>query len=168
MFLKTVKILNYAEEVLLAYCFSGLGILIVFDSLGRKFGIFSIFWLEEFGRYILIFMAFIAAGKAVKDDRHINMGTVVGLFPIQIIHVIKGITNLLCFLFFLYMDYFAWLHVIHLYRIGARTSTLGVPFYIPYLPIPIFFVCIFVRYLIASVKEFQTFLKSENVPMAAR
>jgi C4-dicarboxylate transporter DctQ subunit len=156
---KLIEILNYTEDVLLTYCITGVGALIVFDSLLRKFGIFSIHWIEELSRFVLILIAFLGASKAVKDGRHVSMETVVGMLPTQIIHVINAIKNLLCFGFFLFLDYYAWLHIVHLHRIGFRTSTLGIPFFVPYLPIPIFCMGIFVRYFLASLKEFQALLK---------
>jgi len=158
-----VKALNYVEEVLLAYVTLTLGILIVIATAYRKLGIIGFFWLEEFGRFILIFIIFLGISLAVKYERHPSMIALYLKLPTQAGHVIKAIVNFGCFAFFVYVDYYAWLHVIHLHELGLITPTLRVPFYIPYLPIAIFSIGVFVRFLLISIKEFQAFLRKEAV-----
>ncbi len=151
---RLIEAFNYAEDAVLAYFFVGLAILIVIDIPGRKFGLTSFYWLEEFGRYVMIFLTLLGASKAVKGGKHLSMNAVLKRFPTKAGHFIQGITNFGCFVFLAYIDYYAWSHIIHMHKIGLQTSTLGIPFYIPYLPIAVFLICMFVRFLISSVKEF--------------
>lgn len=161
---KLVKAINYAEEILLAYVSLGLAALIVVGVISRKLGLPGLFWLEELGRYILIFATFLGASIAVKYASHPAMVALVTSVPARAAHVIKSLTSFVCFAFFAWLDYYAWLHIIHMADIGVKTSTLGVPFYVPYLPVAIFCAGIFVRYLLISVKEFQALIKKEDLP----
>ena len=156
---KLITAFNRAEDFLLAYFFLGLGLLIVVDILGRRLGLFmSFFWLEELGRHIMIFMTLLGACKAVKGRKHLSMNAFVRRLPVRWGHLIQGITDFACFAFMVCFSYYAWHHVVHLYTMGVDTSTLEIPFFIPYLPIALFGMGMFVRFLISSVTEFQAYL----------
>ncbi len=150
---KIVEALNYVEDVLLAYFFVGLGILIVADIPGRRFSITEFYWLEELGRLVMICMTFLGASKAAKTGGHLSMNAVVRRLPGRARHAVQALTNLACCGFLIYLDYYAWSHLIHVYKIGMRTSTLGIPFYIPYLPIALFLVPMFIRFFLCALKE---------------
>lgn len=157
MIKKTIKVLQHAEEIALAYVSLGLGILIVLEILLRSSGVTAFYWLEELGRYILIFMTLCGASIAVRSDRHPKMTAIFSIVPERGSHIIKAIVNLFLAVFFAFIDYIAWAHIVHIKKIGMQTSTLGVPFYIPYVPIGVFLFVIFVRYLIEVVKEIQAY-----------
>ena len=154
---KIIKILHHAEEIALAYVSLGLGILIVLEILLRSTGVTAFYWLEEFGRYVLIFMTLCGASLAVRSDSHPKMTAIFSIVPGRGSHIIKAVVNLFLAVFFVFIDYIAWTHILHVKKIGLQTSTLGVPFYVPYLPIGVFLLVIFVRYFIDFVKEIQAF-----------
>lgn len=158
---KAIKILHYAEEIALAYVSLGLGILIVLEILLRSTGITAFYWLEELGRYILIFMTLCGASMAVRSDSHPKMTAIFSIVPGRGSHVIRAVVNLFLTVFFVFIDYIAWSHVLHVKKIGMQTSTLGIPFYVPYVPIAFFLLIIFVRYFLDFVKEIQAFRNFE-------
>jgi TRAP-type C4-dicarboxylate transport system permease small subunit len=157
MLKRIIKILGHFEELALAYVSLTLGILIVLEIILRTTGITAFFWLEELGRYVLIFMTLCGASLAVKYGRHPSMTALFNIVPTPVGHVIKGIAWLFLSVFFAFIDYYAWSHIGHINKLGLRTSTLGVPFTIPYLPIGIFFLVISIRYFLAFVREIQAF-----------
>ena len=148
-----VKFLNHVEEIALAYISLGLGVLIVLEILIRSTGITAFYWLEEFGRYVLIFMTLCGANLAVRYDRHPSMTALFSLLPAQISHLVKAVVWIFLSAFFAYIDYYAWAHIRHIYKLGFQTSTLGVSFVVPYLPIGIFFFFICIRYFLAFLRE---------------
>jgi C4-dicarboxylate transporter, DctQ subunit len=154
---KVIKVLHHAEEIALAYVSLGLGILIVLEILLRSTGVTAFYWLEELGRYVLIFMTLCGASIAVRSDSHPKMTAIFSFVPEKGAHIIKAIVNIFLALFFAYIDYIAWAHILHVKMIGMQTSTLGIPFYVPYVPIGVFLFIICVRYLIDFVKEIQAF-----------
>jgi C4-dicarboxylate transporter DctQ subunit len=161
---KLVKFFNNLELIVLAYVPLMLGFLMVIELFNRKFGLGfkGFFWLEELGRYTLVFITFLGASVAVKTGSHPTMDALYLKLPPRIGHILKGAMFFTCFLFVAYIDYYAWLHISNLAKISIKTSTLKVPLYIPYLPIGIFSILIFLRYLIASFNEFRIFFKAEN------
>lgn len=157
MLKKVIKILNHVEEIALAYVSLGLAILIVLEILLRSTGITAFYWLEELGRYVLVFMTLCGASLAVRYERHPSMTALFTVVPTHVSHVIKAIVWLFLSGFFAFVDYYAWSHIGHIYKLGLQTSTLGVSFVIPYLPICFFFFVMCVRYFLAFVKEIQAF-----------
>ena len=155
---KIIVVLNYTEEILLAYVSLGLAILIVIEILLRSTGITAFYWLEELGRYVLILITLCGASLAVKRVRHPTMTALLTSVPKRVSHLILVITSLFLAVFFAYADYFAWMHIAHVQRVGFQTSTLGIPFFIPYLPIGVFFLAICVRYVLRAVNEFRLFI----------
>jgi len=155
---KIVIILHHAEEIALAYVSLGLGILIVLEILLRSTGVTAFYWLEELGRYILIFMTLCGASLAVRYNSHPSMTALFSFVPEKGSYAIRALVNLFLSLFFAYIDYLAWTHIWNVKKIGMQTSTLGFPFFIPYLPIGVFLLIISVRYFIDFVKEIQAFL----------
>ena len=156
---KIVKIFNYLEEYLLACVMLAFAVLTVIQVMTRYSTGFGFFWLEETGRHVLIFITFLGASLGVKYGSHFSMTAVERSVPAAISHVLKAIANLACSLFFMVIVYYGFSHVIHLQRFGVTTATLLIPFYIPYLPIPVFSIVISLRFLLIFLKEGRVFLE---------
>lgn len=163
----SVKLLNHAEQFLLAYVSLSLAILVVFAAIGRRFGFSGLFWLEEFSRHALIFITFLAASAAVKYRSHPAMTTLETRLADWKKHLLIGLRSSACFLFFVWLDYYAWSHVFRLQRLEVRTSTTGMPLYFIYVPIAVFCIGIFMRYLLDAVREFQAVAKAREKRGAA-
>ena len=157
---KFFQLLNHAELFLLAYVCLTLAVMVVFAAVGRRFGFSGMFWLEELSRHTLIFITFLAASFAVKFRRHPAMTALENRLSGRKRHILIGLRSLSGFLFFLWLDYYAWSHVFRFRQLGVRTSTTGIPFYFIYSAIAVFCMFIFLRYLLATVKEFQALVKT--------
>jgi TRAP-type C4-dicarboxylate transport system permease small subunit len=150
-----VKVLNHLEEIALVYVSLALAFLIVLEICLRSTGITAFFWLEELGRYVLVFTTLCGACLAVRYDDHPAMTAVLTSLPPQVRHAVVALVGLfLCFVF-AYLDYYTWFYIAHTFRSGFTTSTLTIPFFIPYLPIGVFIFFMSVRYLIQFFKEIQ-------------
>ena len=149
------------EMLLIAYLPLLIAILMIVELLNRKFGLGfrGFYWLEELGRYMLIFITFLGTSIAVKSKSHPKMEVIYTKLPVQVAHMLWGIVFVGCFLFMAFIDFYAWKHIFNLFKIGISTSTLPVPLYVPYLPIAVFGIFIALRYLMESMKEFQAYLE---------
>lgn len=158
---KLIKALNKCEMLLIAYFPLLIAILMVIELLNRKIGLGfrGFYWLEELGRYMLIFITFLGTSIAVKSRSHPKMEVLYAKLPTQAAHLLWGIVFCGCFAFIAYIAFYAWRHIFNLSKIGVSTSTLSVPLYVAYFPIAFFGSFIALRYLIESIKEFQAFLK---------
>lgn len=150
-----VKFLHYLEEIALAYVSLGLAVLMVLEILLRSTGIISFYWLEELGRLVLVFITLAGANLALRYGAHPSMTALVTALPPKASHIFMSIVYLFATLLFGYLSYYAWGHIWHVYQIGMQTSTLGVPFYVAYLPIGFFFFFICVRYVLFCASELQ-------------
>ncbi|MBW1800899.1 MAG: TRAP transporter small permease subunit [Deltaproteobacteria bacterium] len=157
-----VKFLNHLEEIALAYISLGLGILIVLEIMIRSTGITAFYWLEELGRYVLIFMTLCGANLAIRYGRHPSMTALFSLLPAQISHVVKAVVWIFLSGFFAYIDFYAWAHIKHIHKLGFQTSTLGVSFVVPYLPIGVFIFFMCIRYFLEFLKEIKAFRNGED------
>lgn len=107
----------------------------------------GIHWLEEFGRYILLYSTFIGAGIAIKSDEHPRMTAIIAILPEKIGYIVKIFGDLICAVILLVLDYYAWIQVINVFVRGTRTSTLPLPMWIVYAIMPVAMVIMSVRYL---------------------
>ena len=107
----------------------------------------GIHWLEEFGRYILLYSTFIGAGIAIKSDEHPRMTAIIAILPEKIGYIVKIIGDLICAIILLVLDYYAWIQVINVFVRGTRTSTLPLPMWIVYAILPVAMIIMSVRYL---------------------
>lgn len=107
----------------------------------------GIHWLEEFGRYILLYSTFIGAGIAIKSDEHPRMTAIIAILPEKIGYIVKIIGDLICAVILLVLDYYAWIQVINVFVRGTRTSTLPLPMWIVYAILPVAMIIMSVRYL---------------------
>lgn len=157
------KFLNHVEEIALAYISLGLAVLIVLEIFMRSTGITAFFWLEELGRYVLIFMTLCGANLATRYERHPSMTALFSVLPTHVSHLVKAIVWALLSGFFAYIDYYAWVHIKNIYKLGFQTSTLGVSFVVPYLPIGIFFFFICIRYFLAFLREIKAIRNDKDL-----
>jgi TRAP-type C4-dicarboxylate transport system permease small subunit len=127
-----VKVLNHLEEIALVYVSLALAFLIVLEICLRSTGITAFFWLEELGRYVLVFTTLCGACLAVRYDDHPAMTAVVTNLPPQVRHAVVALVGLfLCFVF-AYLDYYTWFYIAYTFRSGFKTSTLTIPFFIQF------------------------------------
>jgi C4-dicarboxylate transporter, DctQ subunit len=148
-----VKFLNHLEEIALVYVSLVLALLIVFEIALRSTGITAFYWLEELGRYILVFTTLCGANLAVRYDDHPAMTAMVTSLPSQLSHALVALVSLFLVFVFAYLDYYTWFYIAHTFGSGFKTSTLTIPFFIPYLPVGVFVFFMSVRYLIRFFKE---------------
>ncbi|MBN1101849.1 MAG: TRAP transporter small permease subunit, partial [Deltaproteobacteria bacterium] len=88
-----VRFLNHLEEIALVYVSLALGCLIVLEICLRSTGITAFFWLEELGRYILVFTTLCGANLAVRYNDHPAMTAVVSSLPSPVSHAVMALVS---------------------------------------------------------------------------
>jgi C4-dicarboxylate transporter DctQ subunit len=144
---------NLTEEYLLAYSVVIMATITVAQIVSRTFFHFGFGWVEQVGGHTLAMITFLGASIAVKNDKHFKMAALIENIPIQLKNTFGIITNLGCSLFFIVIVYQGFLHTHTLYKYGTKTAALSMPFFIVYLPIPLFSITISLRYGIAAYKD---------------
>ena len=144
---KLKNIFTQTEMVVVTIPLFLLCVLTVVQIIMRTLFKTGIHWLEEFGRYILLYSTFIGAGIAIKSDEHPRMTAIIAILPEKIGYMVKILGDLICAVILLVLDYYAWIQVINVFVRGTRTSTLPLPMWIVYAIMPVAMIIMSVRYL---------------------
>lgn len=159
---KILKILNTIEEWTLVLVLVGLALLTFVQVFSRYVLGYSFTWMEELGRYLGVFIAFLGASLGVKYGTHFSMDLVYEQVKRdRFRHGLKVCVNLICGLMFFVVAWYGWAQAMKLYQFGVRTSVLEVPKYWAYLPIPIFSIIMGSRFLRLAVKHSMAFIRKE-------
>lgn len=96
---------------------------------------FSVNWSEEVSRFLMIWVAYLGAGLAMREGRHVAIEYFQGLLPARFTPYARGLVAVLVLAFLVTLAYlglqlaqFAW---------RQRTPVLGLPQGMIYLAIPI-------------------------------
>jgi len=92
----------------------------------------------EISEYLLIFLAFIAAGWVLQEDKHVRMQSLTNLLPLKMQHVLACITSGIVFVFCAILVWQGTKSALMAYRGGYHSSSLlNTPMWLPYLIIPL-------------------------------
>jgi len=104
-------------------------------------------WFDEGSRYLLIFMTFVGAGMAVKHGAHYSMEAVVQYVPPRVAASMRMLSHLCSAVIMTVIAWYGWSQTALMARYGMKTAALGVPMWVPYLPIGLFSIFIALRFL---------------------
>lgn len=145
---KIVTLIDEVEKKLIVYPFLILGVFIVYEIVARKTIGKGLSWLQELGRYIMVYGTFLGSSIAIKKRAHPSMVSVIHLLSNKTKNIVNAVGNSLCGICFIVVSYFSWLHLYKLIKLGTMTSSLGIPLFIPYMCLPICFSVMTIRFFI--------------------
>ena len=129
------RILNQSIKVLTILCLSVLTILVPVEVFLRYFFGKSLYITEEFTRYLMVWVVFLASSLALREDSHISIEIFVNRFrgrTRSCLHLIAQIL-LLTFLIFLIIEGIIALS----FQMDQIIPSLGIPIFWFYLAIPV-------------------------------
>ncbi len=142
--------LNKIEKAVLVWTILGLAFIGFIQVITRYAFNYSFTWYEEFGRYAGVFVAYAGACTGVKTGGHFAMDLMVTRLKHPWKTGVKIFTALLSAAFFVVVAFYSWKIVFRMYGFGTTSSTMQIPMYIAYLPIPVFSGFAAIRYLIQA------------------
>jgi TRAP-type C4-dicarboxylate transport system permease small subunit len=88
---------------------------------------------EELGRYLMIWVGFLGAALAMKEDSHVGISAVVNLFPPTATRLLNILARLVIFTFLalIFAKSFAYLDSLSI----QKSSAMEIPMVIPYLSV---------------------------------
>jgi TRAP-type C4-dicarboxylate transport system permease small subunit len=95
----------------------------------------SIFWVEEFTQYQMIWVAYLGAGLALREGRHVAVEMLQDVLPVPIRQFIRWCIALAMAFFLLALIVFGV--QIAVFTWEQETPAMGLPAGLPYLGIPI-------------------------------
>ena len=136
--LRLIEQLNRLGSLISQCCLVLLLVLVFHEVVARYLFNSPTLYSVELSEYLLIMLAFIAAGWVMQEDRHVRMQSFVHLLPERVRHLIACLTSFIVLLFCSVLvwygfkaAYIAWHGQYH------SSSLLNMPMWIPYLVIPL-------------------------------
>lgn len=161
-FKKIYDIFTRVEKLALTILFTFLTCAVVFDVFRRKLMGLSLPWIEEFGRYCMVYCTMICASMGITSDGHARMDAVVGLLKGKVLKVVRILSNLIpsagCF----YLAYWGYVHVAKMMKVGTMATALPLPLWVCYAIMPICLIGIAVRSLVLVGVDIKNFNKADE------
>ncbi len=142
-------ILNF-ERTLILIIFPIMCLLILLMTISRITMLYTEYftWAEEAARYLMIWMAFLAAMMGAKTNSHFRMTTIYNMVSPRTGRVIQFIANLLSIAIMAVVIYYGYNLITRMMRSGQLSPVMMIPMWIAYLSIPVGFVGMLVYTLI--------------------
>ena len=153
MFQKVSDNINKITEVVVMFLMAAISVIIFVQVVARYVFNYSLFWSEEVGRYILIWITFLGASVGVKRLAHIGIDFIYQKLPDIFKKILDFLIILLglCFAFVLF--YFGY-KIAYFVRF-QKSAALLMPMTIPYAAICVGGGIIFIHYLAFMIKLFR-------------
>ncbi len=145
------KFIDNFEEYALLLLFPLMVAVVFTATLARYFNLFPMFWGEEVARYIMVFMAYIGAGLAMKKGAHVGVSFFTDMFRGVKARLFLEALRLSVILLFCGMILYYYRGIIvHQIFMGQTTPALFIPMWIPYSAVPL-------GMLLVALRAFQAF-----------
>ena len=160
---KASKVFEHIETYLMVFSMAIFAFTVVVDVICRKFFGFSLSFLQELGKYLMVWATFIGASLGVKYSEHPSMTLAIdsinGLPKIILSVLMNIVSSAACG----YAAYWSICQFQLLRKMGTMTTSLGkIPVYALYIVVPIGFITMAIRFLIQTVKQSVILTTSEE------
>ena len=113
-------------------------------------------WAEEAARYLMIWMAFLAAIVGAKTNSHFRMTALADILPPKLAKAARFLATLLSVAIMAIMIYYGFILIMRQMRGGQLSPILMIPMWIPYLAIPFGLVGMLIRTIVREVRTFRS------------
>lgn len=154
-----LKMLNRSvrkiEETVLSIGVVVLAALLIANAIARKTGTLFHF-VDELSMFLVIVITFLGVSYAVREASHVRMAALYDLLPEKaqktLIIVISGVSSLVL----LYISYLSVLYVLRMKGLGQMAPTLGMPYWIGVVIVPVGFFLASIQYGLTVLKNLKT------------
>ena len=145
---RLLRIVNHIEEWTLVLIILGLAFVAFVQVVCRYLLGFSFTWMEELGRSLAVFIAFLGASIGVRQGSHFSMDVLYEkVASDRFRHVLQVLVQGISAVIFFVVAWYGLEQVMKLRGFGVLTSAMRVPKYWAYVPIPVFSLIMGVRSL---------------------
>jgi C4-dicarboxylate transporter DctQ subunit len=143
-----------AERIFLAVIMIAMAVLFFINVLARELSprlAVELAWIEEATLFALAWMVFVGLGLTLERRRHIAMAFYLDSLSPRIAAVLHKLINLSGLVFWLLLTKFSFDFALFVYRSGQISPTLGFSMIGLYLPLPLGFALLSLRYLLELI-----------------
>lgn len=121
---------------------------VVIDVVCRKFLGFNLSFMQELGKYLMVWATFLGASLGVKYREHPSMTLIIDLVPAVPKLIMSVLVNLISAGACAFAGYWSVQQFLLLHRMGTMTTTLGkIPVYALYCIVPLGLIVMTLRFL---------------------
>lgn len=121
---------------------------VVIDVVCRKFLGFNLSFMQELGKYLMVWATFLGASLGVKYREHPSMTLIIDLVPTVPKLIMSVLVNLISAGACAFAGYWSVQQFLLLHRMGTMTTTLGkIPVYALYCIVPLGLIVMTLRFL---------------------
>lgn len=125
------------EQYIAVLCLTLMLCVLTYNTIARYFFHAALPWAEEICAYCQIWLVYISVSYAVRENAHICIDSVLGLYPKKLKGVIMSIGLLAWLIFGIIMTYAGVEYTISTFVKGGRAISVPLPIWIVYLAIPV-------------------------------
>jgi C4-dicarboxylate transporter DctQ subunit len=107
---------------------------------------FTLAWIEESARYMIVWFVFLGASIGVREKAHPAMDTLLQVIPKSIKPILQIVVTIICMAFCVIIIQSGINVVISTYNLGSTSPALRMPLFIPYIAVPAGLSLMFIRY----------------------
>lgn len=143
------------EKVFLVIALSVMTLVVFFDFVLREFFDSGFIWAKELAAFLMIWVGFIGAAYATKENKHLVVGIPEKLFPKKVLPFVSLFVNVLVFIVTLFLAYLGFIYVAETKEFGETSLVLNIPLWIVQVIIPVSLVIVAIRFIGISIQIFQ-------------
>ena len=158
---KGIKKFTRFEELVLGGIFLILTFIVFAQIVLRTFKLGNLTWLDELCRVIMVDTSFVGACVALWGDHLISLTLLtdkLGRVPKNILGII---TNVIGGVFCIWLGVRGWTTMTGMIATNVRTVSLGIPYWLTYLPIALSLFGMFVRFFLLAYGNLMKVIKPD-------
>ncbi len=143
------------EKIFLVIGVSVMVLVVFFDILLRELFDGGFIWAKELAAFLMIWVGFVGASLAAKENKHIVVGIPEKLFPKKVLPYVSLFASVIIFTVTILIAYLGFNYVSETRELGETSLVLKIPLWIVQIIIPISLVIIAFRFIGIGIQIFK-------------
>lgn len=146
--------LGKIEKIFLVIGVSVMILAVFFDIVLRELFDNGFIWAKELAAFLMIWVGFVGASLAAKENKHIVVGVPEKLFPKKILPYVSLFASVIIFLVTIMIAYLGFNYVLETKEFGETSLVLNIPLWIVQIIIPVSLLIIAFRFIGIGIQIF--------------
>ena len=143
------------EKIFLVIGVSVMILVVFFDIILRELFDGGFIWAKELAAFLMIWVGFVGASLAAKENKHIVVGIPEKLFPKKVLPYVSLFASVIIFTVTILIAYLGFNYVLETKEFGETSLVLNIPLWIVQIIIPASLVIIAFRFIGIGIQIFK-------------
>jgi len=149
------RFLRKIEEAVLCFGVGLLALLLIVNAVARKTGTLFHF-IDELSMFLVILITFLGISYAVREASHVRMSAIYDVSPEKVKKIMILAISAVSAVVMIYMGFLSVEYVLWMRSLGQMAPTLGMPYWIGIIIVPVGFFLAGVQYILTVLKNLTT------------